>query len=120
MKPFLWAIALLFTTALPLQSALVLGTLTCQHPHTSGSRYFARHTYLSPDVLRVRIAKKRFGLHETAALAALQRRYPDLGLEGVKTRVLRCTVYFEAHDDTRARYLFDAETLTRVAPEYRP
>jgi len=121
MKPlYLRVCALLLGAALPAQSAFVLGPQTCRYPHKGSSIYFGANTYLSADVLRARAAREKFGLDEAAALQALQARYPGLGVQSLHTRVLNCTVYFEARDDAQQAYLFDAETLGQIPTEHRP
>jgi hypothetical protein len=111
--------AALLGSAVPARGALVLEPHTCKHPYRSGeSLYLSQRSYLDRDAQLAKQARQRFGIDESAALYALQTRYAALKLDGLRTRVIRCTVYFEASSRNR-RYLFDAETLKRVDAEER-
>jgi hypothetical protein len=107
-------------TCIPAQSALVLGPSICNYPHKRGSLFFSRKSYLDSDTLRVRAARRKFDIDESAALHALKQRYPRLNLQELHTRVKHCAVYFSANNSEGKTYMFDAETLNMIDEESRP
>lgn len=116
----IWGAVILTMTCFPAQSALKLGPSICKYPHKRGSLFFSRKSYLDSDTLRVRAARRKFGIDESAALHALKQRYPRLNLQELHTRVIRCTVYFSANNSEGKTYVFDAETLNMIHEESRP
>lgn len=116
----IWGAVMLTMTCFPVQSALVLGPSICKYPHKRGSLFFSRKSYLDSTTLRVRTARRKFGIDESAALITLKQRYPRLNLQEICTRVIHCTVYFTANNSEGKTYVFDAGTFNMIHEESRP
>ena len=113
-------LAALYFSAAPAGAAYVLGPKACNDPYRSGqSLYLSQRSYLHRDAQLAKLARQRFGIDESAALGTLRERYPGLGLETLRTRVIDCTVYFETSGRGQSR-LFDAETFRPVRTKEQP
>ena len=82
-------LAALYFSAAPAGAAYVLGPKACNDPYRSGqSLYLSQRSYLHRDAQLAKLARQRFGIDESAALGTLRERYPGLGLETLRTRVI--------------------------------